>query len=118
MTFIFIIAIVILGVVLYKLLSQSEKTYAYTSTMTITYKPDGTEQLSKLEESGIIFIARKTVTIDGEPYFYKSSDRKKVQARLNYDGGTLKSISLSLPDEGEKFYYVDKISSVKDIVRH
>jgi hypothetical protein len=117
MSFVFIIAIIILGVVLYKLLSQSEKTYAYTRTMTITYKPDGTEQLNRIEESGIIFIARRTVTIDGEPYLYKSADRKKIQARLNYDGGTLKSISLSLANEGEKFYYVDKINSVKDIVR-
>ena len=117
MSFVFIIAIVILGVVLYKLLSPSEKTYAYTRTMIITYKPDGTEQLNRIEESGIIFIAGKTVTIDGEPYIYKSADRKKIQARLNYDGGTLKSINLSLPNEGEKFYYVDKINSVKDIVR-
>ncbi len=118
MNIVFIIAIVVLGVLLYKMLSQSEKTYAYTRTMTITYKPDGTEQLSSLEESGIIFISGKTATIDGEPFVYKSSDRKKIQARLNYDGGTLKSINLSLPNGGEKFYYVDKINSVKDIVRH
>ena len=117
MTIVFIIAVVILGVVLYKMLSQPEKTYAYTRTMTITYKPDGTEQISRMDESGIIFIARKTVTIDGEPYIYKSSDRKRIQVRLNHDGGTLKSINLSLPNEGEKFYYVDRINSVKDIVR-
>lgn len=118
MTIVFIIAIIILGVLLYKMLGQSEKTYAYTRTMTISYKLDGTEQLTRLDESGIIFISGKTVTIDGEPHTYKSHDRKKIQARLNYDGNTLKSINLSLPNGGEKFYYVDKINSVKDIVRH
>jgi hypothetical protein len=117
MSIIFIIAIIVLGILLYKMLSQSEKTYAYTKTMTITYKPDGTEQLLPVDESGIIFVAKRTVTIDGEPYIYKSSDKRKVQARLNYDGATLKSINLSLPDTGEKFYYVDKITNVKDLIR-
>ena len=118
MTIVFIIAIGVLAAVLYKMLSTSEKTYAYTRSMTITYKPDGTEQLLRQEESGIIFITRKTVTIDGESYIYKSSERRKIQARLNYDGGTLKSINLSLPGKGEKFYYVDKINSVNDLVQH
>ena len=62
MTIVFIIAIIILGVLLYKMLSPGEKTYAYTRTMTITYRPDGTEQLSRQEESGIIFISGKTWT--------------------------------------------------------
>lgn len=117
MGIVFVIAIAVLGVILYKMLSQSEKTYAYTRTMTITYRPDGTEQLSRNDESGIVFIAKTTVTIDGEPYIFKASDRKKIQARLNYDGGTLKSINLTLPGGGEKFYYVDKINNVKDIAR-
>ena len=100
------------------MLGQSEKTYAYTRTMTITYRPDGTEQISRLEESGIVFISSKTITIDGEPYIYKSADRKKIQARLNYEGRSLKSINLALPNGGEKFFYVDKISSVKEVMRH
>jgi len=118
MPVIFIVAIIILGVLLYKMLGQSEKTYAYTRTMTISYRPDGTEQINRLEESGIVFVSGKTITIDGEPYIYKSSDRKKIQARLSYESGTLKSINLILPNGGEKFFYVDKINSVKDVMRH
>jgi hypothetical protein len=118
MSIVFVLGIIILAVVLFKMLSQSERTYAYTSTMTITYKPDGTEQLSRLQESGIVFISNKIITIDGQPFVYKSSDKRKIQARLNYDGGTLKSINLSLGDGGEKFYYVDRISSVKEVMRH
>ncbi len=118
MPIIFILVIIVLGVLLYKMLGQSEKAYAYTRTMTITYRVDGTEQISKLEESGIAFITSKTVTIDGQPYLYKSTDKKKIQARLNYEGSHLKSINLSLPDGGEKYFYVDRISSVKDVMRH
>ena len=118
MSIVFIIAILILGVLLYKMLGSTEKTYAYTRTVTITYRADGTEQLNKQEESGIVFISGKKVTIDGETFFHKSSDRKKIQARLNYEGSILKSIHLALPNGGEKFYYVDKISSVKDVMRH
>jgi hypothetical protein len=118
MSIVFILGIIILAAVLFKMLSQSERTYAYTSTMTITYKADGTEQLSRVDESGIIFIARNTITIDGQPYIFKSSDKRKIQARLNYDGGNLKSINLSLPDGGEKFFYVDRINSVKEVMRH
>jgi hypothetical protein len=118
MSIVFIIAIIILGVLLYKMLGQSEKTYAYTRTMTITYRPDGTEQLTNVDESGIIFISGRKVTIDGEAFVYKSADRKKIQARLNYEGGSLKSINLLMPNGGEKFYYVDKINSVKDVMRH
>lgn len=118
MTVVFIIAIVVLAVLLYKMLGQGEKTYAYTRTMTITYKPDGTEQISRIDESGIVFVSPKTITIDGQPYVHKSTDRRKIQARLNYEGGNLKSIQLALPNGGEKFFYVDKISSVKDVMRH
>lgn len=118
MIIIFIVAIVVLGVLLYKMLGQSEKTYAYTRTMTISYKPDGSEQINRLEESGIVFVSSKTIVIDGEHFIYKSSDRKKIQARLNYEGGHLKSINLSLPNGGEKFFYVDRINSVKDVMRH
>ncbi len=118
MTIVFIIAIIVLGILLYKMLGQGEKTYAYIRTMTITFKPDGTEQITRLEESGIVFVTGKTVTIDGEPYIHKSSDRKKIQARLNYDGSQLKSINLLLPNGGEKFFYVDKIASVKDVMPH
>ncbi|HRO42745.1 MAG TPA: hypothetical protein PL009_07905 [Flavipsychrobacter sp.] len=118
MTVVFIIATVILCVLLYKMLGQGEKTYAYTRTMTISYRADGSEQISRMDESGIVFVAPKTITIDGSAYVYKSSDRKKIQARLNYEGGHLKSINLALPNGGEKFYYVDKINSVKDVMRH
>ena len=115
MVVVVIIAIVILSVVLYKMLGQSEKTYTYTRTVTITYKPDGTEQLQRLEESGIIFLSGKKLTIDGEDYVFKSSDRKKIQAKLNYEGSALKSVTLNLPDGGEKFFYVDKTNRVKEI---
>jgi len=118
MTIVFIIAIVVLGVLLYKMLGQEEKTYAYTRTMTVSYRLDGSEQITRLEESGIVFVTPKTITIDGSVYFHKSSDRKKIQARLNYEGGHLKSINLALPQGGEKYYYVDKINSVKDVMRH
>jgi hypothetical protein len=118
MTIVFIVATLVLAVLLYKMLGQSEKTYAYTRTMTVSYRPDGTEQITRIEESGIVFVSPKTITIDGEPYIHKSSDRKKIQARLNYEGGHLKSIQLAQPNGGEKFYYVDRINSVKDVMRH
>jgi len=117
MGIVFIIAIAVLGVVLYKMLGASEKTYAYSRTMVIKYGADGTEQLTRSEENGIIFLTKKNVTIDGTAYLYKSNDRKKVQARLNYDGGHLKSITLAIRGGGEKFYYVDRINSVKDLPR-
>lgn len=117
MGIVFVIAIAILGVILYKMLGSSEKTYAYSRTMVITYRADGSEQLTRSEENGIIFLTKKNVTIDGTVYLYKSPDRKKIQARLNYDGGHLKSITLAMRGGGEKFYYVDRINSVKDIQR-
>lgn len=118
MSIVVLLAIILLGVLLYKLLSSPEQTYAYTRTMIISFKPDGTEEISSQEESGIIFIGRKTVTIDGEAYRYKSSGRKKIQAKLNFDGGSLKSVRLSLNDDGEKLFYVDKIHNVKEAAKH
>lgn len=117
MSYVFIVAIIVLGILLYKMLGQSEKTYAYTRTMTVTYRPDGSEQITRIDESGIVFIAEKEITIDGNQYIYKSHDKKKIKARLNYEGKVLKSITLSLSSGGQKFYYVDKIKSVNDIVR-
>lgn len=105
----FIIAVAVLGIILYKMLSPSEKTYTYSRTMTVSYRPDGTEQVNRYEESGIIFVEKNVVMIEGEKYIFKSPDRKKIQARLNYDGGVLKSISLQQKQGGEKLYYVDKI---------
>lgn len=113
----FVIVIAILGIVLYKMLGNSEKTYAYARTMIIRYRPDGTEQIESFEESGIVFIGKNTVTIDGQPFVYKSSDRKKIQARLRYEGGVLKSIHIKQPNGGEKLYYVDKITDLKSLPR-
>lgn len=118
MTYVFIAAIIVLCILLYKMLSQGEKTYAYTRTMTITYRADGSEQTSQIDESGIIFVSSNAITIDGEQYLYKSSDKKKIQARLNYEGPHLKSINLALPRGGEKLYYVEKINSMKDVMPH
>jgi hypothetical protein len=117
MGIVFIIAILILGILLFKMLNQPERTYGYTQTVTISYKPDGTEQLDKVEENGILFVNKKHVMIEGEQYIHKSSDKKKIQARLNYDGNTLKTVSLFLPNIGEKLYYVGKLHSVKDVRR-
>lgn len=113
----FAIAVFVLAILLFKMLNQTEKTYGYTQTATITYRPDGTEQVSKMEETGILFVNKKYVVLEGEQFLYKSSDRKRVQARLNYDGNTLKTVSLFLPNNGEKLYYVGKINSVKEMRR-
>lgn len=117
MGIVFVIAIFILGILLFKMLNNPEKTYGYTQTAIITYAPDGTEQVDRAEETGILFINKKYVMIDGEPYLYKAADKKKNQARLNYDGNTLKTVSLFLPDNGQKLYYVGKINSVAEMRR-
>ncbi len=117
MGIVFVIAIVILGILLFKMLNNPEKTYGYTQTATVSYREDGSEQVDTMDETGILFINKKYVIIDGEQYLYKSGDRKKNQARLNYDGNTLKTVSLFLPENGQKLYYVGKINSVREMRR-
>ena len=70
-----------------------------------------------MEETGILFVNKKYVMLEGEQFLHKSGDRKKIQAKLNYDGNTLKTVSLLLPNNGEKLYYVGKINSVKEMRR-
>lgn len=110
---VFVILIAVFGIILYRMLGPSEKTYAYSRTMTVSYRPDGTEQVEHYEESGIIFIGKTTVTIDGEPFVYKSSDRSRIQARLHYESNVLKSIHLKNASGTEKLFYVDKITDLK-----
>ncbi len=110
MIFLFIIAIIVLAVVLFRMLGQSEKTYTYNHTVTISFRPDGSEQVEKGNETGVVFLTRKAVTIDGESFLYKSPDRKKIEARLNQEGGTLKSISVKQTGGGQKFFYLDKMA--------
>ncbi|MBS1782514.1 MAG: hypothetical protein JSS78_05575 [Bacteroidetes bacterium] len=117
MAIVLVVATILLAIVLYKLLGKNEKTYAYTHTMTITYRIDGTEQIQKMNENGIVFITGKKVLIDGNPYVYQSSDRRKIQARLNREGKRVKTIVLFLTNGGEKYYYVDQINNIKDVVR-
>ncbi|HTN45432.1 MAG TPA: hypothetical protein VL098_03735 [Flavipsychrobacter sp.] len=117
MGIVFTIAVFLLGFLLFRMLNQPEKTYGYTQTATITYNSDGSEQVQNADENGILFVDKKYVKVEGEQYIHKSSDRKKMQARLNYDGNTLKTVSIFLPNNGEKFYFVGKITSVKDLRR-
>ncbi|HQE12493.1 MAG TPA: hypothetical protein PLQ78_07075 [Flavipsychrobacter sp.] len=117
MGIVFIVVIFILGILLYNMLNSQEKTYGYTKISTISYRTDGTEQIKTFDETGILFVAKKFVTIDGERYWFKNPNKKLNQVVLKYDGNTLKTVCLNLPENLQRLYYVGKMNSIKDLSR-
>lgn len=113
MGIVFIIVIFALSIILFKMLNSQEKPYGYTKVSTISYRPDGQEQVNTTEETGILFVNKKFITIDGERYWYKHQERKKNQVSLYYEGSTLKTVALNLPDNLQRLYYIGNVKSIQ-----
>lgn len=114
---VFIALILILAIMLYRMLGPSERTYAYTRTVTIRFLADGNEEIMQADEAGIVFINKNIVTIDGEDYALKGAGKMDdTNARLNFEGAHVKSICIAFPG-GEKHFYVDRLPSVAGLPR-
>jgi hypothetical protein len=99
----------VLSVILYRMLSKGGKTYPYDHTETISFLSDGSEHVIPGNESGSIIITNKTVLIDGLEYCYKPmEDDEQLQAILEYDENSLRSVRVLLQDGGEKQYFIQR----------
>jgi hypothetical protein len=97
-----------LAIALYRMISKGGKKYAYSSTRTIAYLDDGSEQNIIGNETGSIIITNKTVILDGREYCYKPMGNELQQAALEYDDEDLSGIRVFL-SHGEKVFLIKKV---------
>lgn len=114
MVLVFVALIIVLAVMLYRMLGPSEKTYAYTRTVTVRNLPDGKQELLEQSEAGIVFINKNIVTIDGEDFLLKATGDDERNAHLIYEGAQIKGISIMMV-EGEKRFFIDRLAGVPNL---
>jgi hypothetical protein len=95
------------------MMGRGGKTYSYGRTKLISFLPDGTEQATQNNESGVILINNRFVIIDGVEYVYKPYGEDPLEAILEYENNHLASVRVLLPDS-EKQFFIEKVEASKD----